>query len=124
MQVQLPEGCGNAPRIGIVNDFITSWAAGDLAGLAGWLSPGGVSWHLDGEPLDTTAANATVASPDEQPIKLEIRSTITHGRLACCEGSVHFATTRADFCHVITFTGAAKTATISSIRSYQTNFST
>lgn len=120
MDVQLPNGCGNAPRVGIVNDLVTHWAAADTDSLTPWLAPSGITWFVNGTEIIVTAANSATVCPADTPVGLEIRSTITHGKTAACEGTLHTDTTPIDFCHVITFTGAGKTAKVAGIRSFWT----
>jgi hypothetical protein len=54
------------------------------------------------------------------PLYLEIRSAITHGRLAACDVYTTTDSVRTGFCHMFRFTGPAKTAKIAEIRTYLT----
>lgn len=118
MKVENPAGCGNAPRVGIVNELVAWWAAGDAASLEKWLAPDRFTWVINGSEATPAAAGLASALPREIPERLEIRSTITHGRFAACEGTLHSGTSATDFCHVIVFTGAGKTAKIAGIRTF------
>jgi hypothetical protein len=117
MKVVLPEGCGNAPRIGIVGDFVTSWAKRDSEALGEWLTDD-ASWAVIGQGTNGTEAITDFEGEADEPDLLEFTSIITHGRLASCDGIVVAGGRTLHFSHAFTFAGAAKTAKIRDARSY------
>ncbi len=112
MELRLPTGCGNAPRIHIVADFTGLWAASDAA-IEAMLAPE-CTWWVNGE----LAAVPDVPSLSGDAERVELRSVITHGREAACEGTLLASGGAIDFCHVIRFAGAAKTARVVEVRTY------
>lgn len=117
MEIQLPDGCGNAPRVGIVADFIVSWAKGDRDAVSEWLADG-ASLTLVGQEEGTHAAVERAMSLPFVPESVEVMSVITHGRLASCDGYVEADGRRVNFSHVFRFASTAKTAKIAELRSY------
>lgn len=122
MEIILPTDCGNSPRMILVEEFVVNWAAGYEAAMTAWLADD-FSWTLVGGTTDGAGRHGDsggrpIPWPPRAPHRIEILSTITHGRLAACDGFVSDADGRVDFCHVLHFTGAAKTARISGIRTY------
>ena len=112
IEVEMPAGCGNAPRIFIVADFAGRWAAEDTA-IADMLAPE-CAWSVNGEPRPAPAF------PDlaGEAMRVELRSVITHGREAACEGTLVNMDDALDFCHVLRFSGAAKSARVVEVRAY------
>lgn len=98
MDITLPDGCGNSPRMALVADFVSAWARGEE--LDEWLRED-VTWTVHGE-AGTGSETLTV------------HSIITHGRLASCDGQLDGGV----FSHVLRFASTAKTAKIVEIRSY------
>ena len=108
MKTTLPTDCGNAPRIVIVGDFVTSWAQGDTDAMAEWLTDD-VDWAVFGDA--PKLGEHLVAA-------VEIASIITHGRLASCDGFIDTDATRVAFSHVFRFSSTSKTAKIREARTY------
>ncbi len=117
METTLPTDCGNAPRVTIVSEFVRDWAAGDTASITPWLTDHTL-WTLAGEPAHHGVESASEVCPDVTPDRLVIRSVVTHGRLAACDGYFHNGTQRTEFCHMFRFAGAAKTSTVAEIRTF------
>ncbi|WP_300345651.1 nuclear transport factor 2 family protein [Nesterenkonia sp.] len=101
----------------IVSDFAAQWAAGDAGALAAWLAEDAV-WTLVGDQTHHGSDAAERARAPLAPQRLEIRSVITHGRFASCDGRLTDGARSIEFSHVMRFTGAGKTAKIAEIRSY------
>lgn len=120
MEIDFPSDCGNSPRVGIVNDFVADWAARNAGAMAERLASAGFEWYANAEAIELTAADPVTACVDEarEIRRVTIRSTITHGRLAACDGALHASDGVIDFCHIISFTTAGKTAPIACIRTY------
>ena len=115
MEITLPAGCGNAPRIGIVSDFTAAWAKSDQEAVSEALSPD-AEWMLVGE---TTSQHVGArVFPAFTPDRIELLSVITHGRFASCDGYIESGRKRLSFSHSIRFTNTAKSAKIAEIRSY------
>ena len=110
----IPEDCGNSPRMAIVPDIVAAWAAGEEATVREWLRDDAI-WILVGED---GPAPGGVPPPPLAAERGEILMVLNHGRLAACEGYLVRGEERADFCHMIRFTGATKTARIREIRTY------
>lgn len=119
MRIALPDDCGHAPRVMIVSEFVASWAAGNSDALAVWLAED-VRWEVMGKDAFHGLLAAAQVRPPVVAQYLEIRSAITHGRFAACDGYTTTGTARMDFCHMFRFTGAGKTAKIAEIRTYLT----
>lgn len=103
MTITLPDDCGNSPRIGIVGDFVTAWGTGKP--LDEWLHD---------EHSSTTYGPDMAVSATEG----EVRSIVTHGRLASCDGYLVDGNEKIEFSHAIRFASASKTAKIVEIRSF------
>lgn len=106
MDVTLPTDCGNAPRIGVVGDFVTAWAAGDEEKQKEWLRDD-TEWHVLG------------AESPSGPTALRVSTIITHGRLASCDGVLEYGDDKQPFSHVFRFASTSKTAKIAEIRTYR-----
>ena len=117
MEAILPTDCGNAPRMITVGDFVINWAKHDTDALAELLTED-ASWTILGHGTHTGAAAATDTAPPIQPERVVVRTIVTHGRLASCDGYLEAGTTRLDFSHVFRFAGATKTAKITELRTY------
>lgn len=130
MDLIAPSDCGNSPRMALVADIITAWASGDDAKVHEWLAdgacwvlvgaqgPGEASSQVDGDAADDRGTVGVIVPPPFEADRGEILTVLNHGRLAACDGYLVRGAERVDFCHVIRFAGAAKTATIREIRSY------
>lgn len=114
MEMRIPEDCGNSPRMAIVADIVTAWAAGEEGAVREWLRED-ATWHLVGE--DAPAPDGIVPPPFVAA-RGEILTVLNHGRLAACDGSLEGDGQRVDFCHVLRFAGTTKTAQIREIRTY------
>ena len=108
MKTTLPTDCGNAPRISIVGDFVTSWARGDSAALEEWLT----------DDVDWAVFAGAPKLGEHLVTSLEVTSIITHGRLASCDGFVDTDHGRVAFSHVFRFASTSKTAKIREARTY------
>ncbi|WP_417233455.1 hypothetical protein [Arthrobacter sp.] len=113
----LPQDCGNSPRLLLVGDLIVAWARGDRAAVEPRLADD-FSWSVVGAATDSGPHQPGIPRPGLEPERIEILSTITHGRLAACDGFLADGPRRVDFCHVLHFTGASKTARIAAVRTY------
>ncbi|MBM7367299.1 nuclear transport factor 2 family protein [Gordonia hydrophobica] len=117
MHITLPTDCGNAPRIGIVSEFVTSWASRDAEAMTAWLTDD-VSWTIGGRQSAGDEAIADVVCPAEAADYLEVSSVITHGRLASCDGFLESGSSRVHFSHVFRFASTSKAAKIKEARTY------
>ena len=113
--------CGNAPRHEITRRFAAALAAADANELDLLLSPD-VVWNLIGEAhFDGVAALLERAAQGPDATELRVLSVITHGREASIDGQLTMTDgTTQSICHVLRFANTAKTARITSIRTYQT----
>lgn len=112
--------CGNAPRKEILRDLVIGLADGDVDAVGGLLSED-VRWSLvgDAELVGADAVRDWVAGLAEAD-ELVFEALMTHGRLAGVDGTVIGPDgSREDFCHVLHFAGAARTAKIVRVRSYR-----
>lgn len=117
MEIKLPTDCGNAPRIGIVEDFTVSWAKGDVEAVAGWLADD-AAWKLVGDGTHSGPEAIRDVSPPFSPERVEVISVVTHGRLASCDGYLEAGGRRIDFSHAFHFASTSKTAKIAELRTY------
>lgn len=115
MEMTIPEDCGNSPRMAIVADLVTAWAAGEAETVREWLREG-ADWELVGDGQD--AAIEGIVPPPFAAERGEILTVLSHGRLAACDGYLVRGGERMDFCHVLRFAGTTKTARVREIRTY------
>lgn len=115
--IVFPTDCGNSPRLIIVSEFSAAWAMTDSDAVAERLAEGAY-WTLVGDDEEGRGNETAIPWLNTEPEHVEILSTVTHGKLAACDGYVTHGESRVDFCHVLRFTGAAKTAKIAEIRTY------
>ena len=123
MDIQMPTGCGNSPRIDIIADFTSEWASGNSAAVAEMLADN-VVWNVVGKEVHSGTEEAQNAIPTFSPQRLEIKAIVTHGRYASCDGSLEAGSQSLQFNHVFRFTSTSKTAKIAEIRSYLIESST
>ena len=142
MDLRTATDCGNSPRMALVAEVITAWASGDDALVQEWLAvdarwilvgaqdPGDATVALTGTlPAVTATATPTptndsasdspkgaIVPPPFDADHGEILTVLSHGRHAACDGYLVRGEERVDFCHVIRFAGATKTAKIREIR--------
>lgn len=116
MKIHIPSDCGNAPRIGVVSDFVSAWAKNDVELLAGWVTDD-VTWLMIGTGSSIGSDALADAVPGIEADALHLQSVITHGRLAACDGYLE-GDTRLFFSHVFRFKNTAKTSKIAEIRTY------
>ena len=127
MEMTIPEDCGNSPRMALVAEIVTAWAAQDVGTVREWLHEG-ARWVLVGTDAAAEdgaedggagrSAQPPIVPPPFSAERGEILTVLNHGRLAACDGFVVRGDERVDFCHVLRFAGAAKTAKIREIRTY------
>lgn len=111
--------CGNAPRREILKDLVIALAERDTAFVAGIVAED-IVWTLVGDRT-VTGSDAVQRWVDSLPQVDEVTfgSTLTHGRGASVDGLLDLADgSRIAFCHVLRFSGAAKTAKIAGVNSY------
>lgn len=120
LRVVSEPNCGNAPRHEILRRFAVAPATCDAGELGALLSEG-VSWDLLGEAVyNGIPAVLDRASHHPDAVEMCVRSVITHGREASIDGELVTAGgQRVSFCHVLRFPGAAKTARVTTIRTYR-----
>ncbi|MGO2821706.1 MAG: hypothetical protein ACTIA5_12980 [Brachybacterium tyrofermentans] len=146
MDLRTATDCGNSPRMALVAEVITAWASGDDALVQEWLAvdarwvlvgaqdPGDAASSADGDTAGSdsngdTKNTSTNDSASDSPKGAivpppfdadhgEILTVLSHGRHAACDGYLVRGEERVDFCHVIRFAGATKTAKIREIRTY------
>ena len=112
MEMTIPADCGNSPRMTIVAEIASAWAAGEEATVRAWLRED-ATWFLVGEDSPVPGG---FAGPPFAAERGEILMLLNHGRLAACEGYLVRGDERVDFCHMIRFAGATKPAQIREIR--------
>lgn len=117
MEITLPTDCGNAPRVGIVTDFVVNWARADAAAVAAWLADRS-AWRIVGGDTHHGTGAAEETAPRIAPRRMELFAVITHGRLASCDGYLEDGERRLEFSHTFRFASTAKTARIAELRTY------
>lgn len=115
MKINLPADCGNSPRMALVGEFATAWAAGEE--LTEYLADD-AAWTLVGKGQYTGPEIPTQTAPPFTPKRMEVTSVVTHGRLASCDGYLEAEEQRIGFSHVLRFASTAKSAKIVELRSY------
>ncbi|QPZ39587.1 hypothetical protein [Paramicrobacterium chengjingii] len=116
-EIAFPTDCGNSPRLIIVSEFSAAWALTDTDAVTERLAEG-ARWELVGGQTGNGDEATQIPWPTFEPELVEILSTVTHGRLAACDGYITNGESRIDFCHMVRFTGAAKSAKIAEIRTF------
>ena len=117
--VDIPKDCGNAPRKIVIRDFLIALYSGDLDQTLEMLTDD-VRWEVVGSHVlagkaETRSWLMHAVSAQE----LKLHTVITHGTDCGADGVATYENSRtACFNHVIVFSGHAKTAKISEIRSY------
>ncbi len=117
--VHVEPDCGNAPRKRILRDFVVSLAERDSEQITALLADS-ASWSIVG--VDTLNGGDDVRDwmsglPEVDEVLFD--SLLTHGRGASVDGVLRLADGRSTgFCHVLRFTGAAKRAKVSGVKSY------
>lgn len=106
MEFEIPENCGNSPRMLIVAELARAWGGEDQSHLDEWLEPD-ASWDVHpGE----VARDFT---------KLWLENVVTHGRVGSCDGvAVRPDGSRVHFAHFFGFASTAKTARVRRATSY------
>lgn len=120
MRVHTEPNRGNAPRHEIVRRLAVALAVGDAKELENLLAPG-IEWQILGETtVGELDAVIEYAKRTPTPAELRVHSVITHGREACIDGEMLSGQGhRTNFCHILRFANAAKTAAITKVRTYQ-----
>lgn len=130
MELRTATDCGNSPRMALVAEVITAWASAQDALVQEWLADdarwimvgaqtaGEMSSRGDGDAVDGDSPRGAIVPPPFEADRGEILTVLNHGRLAACDGYLVRGEDRVNFCHVIRFAGATKTAKIREIRTY------
>lgn len=90
MDIHLPQDCGNAPRIGIVNEVLAAWARGDRDTVSAWLAED-VEWTVVGGATYQGRRSVLQTLPEVRPDSLTIHTTLSHGRHAACDATLTFS---------------------------------
>ena len=113
--------CGNSPRAAMVRDFNIAFATGDAAAILAQMSDN-LRWEMVGNKVIEGKQAAAEALPEmlnEAAEEIEIKSIVTHGASAACDGTLTYAGgVRIGFCDVYEFTSAASSGKIKVLRSY------
>lgn len=117
--IDVPERCGNAPRKAVIRDFIIDLYSGHVPEATALLTES-VQWErAGGDVLNDLQEVEAWLSSASLPRELQIKTVLTHGTDCGVDGMVTYADgTRERFCHIVFFTGGAKTARIKEVRSY------
>ena len=119
VKVRVEPDCGNAPRKELLRELVVCLAERDIERLRPLLSDD-IDWQLIGARslagLDEVAGWVSNLAAVREVV---FGSLLTHGRGASVDGMLHLLDgSRIGFCHVVTFTSAAKSAKIRLARSY------
>jgi hypothetical protein len=113
--------CGNSPRAAMLRDFNIAFATCDADAILAQFSDN-IRWEMMGSKVLEGKAAVVAALPQmtaESAEELEIKSIVTHGASAACDGTMTFADgTKIGFCDVYEFTSAAASGKIKAMRSY------
>ena len=117
--VDVPERCGNAPRKAVVRDFAIALAGKRVSEVTGLLKPD-VEWTVNGgQTLSGTTEVGEWIAAQADARELKINTVITHGTECGGDRALTLVDgTTVAFAHILRFTGGAKTARISEVRSY------
>ena len=111
MKISLPEDCGNAPRKRFIADFNIAFANGDMEFLTNCFAENAV-WEMVGDKTIEGLENIISSlkeMADYRAESLELKSVITHGKLAAAEGTLSFGEENTiAFCDTYEFTSAGK----------------
>ena len=119
VKIHIEPDCGNAPRKKTLRDLVVAVADRDATTIRGILA-NDIAWALVGERQlhgpdaveEWIAAGPTVA-------EITFGSLLTHGAGASVNGVLSLDDgTTVEFCHVLQFTGAAKTAKLKEVTTY------
>ncbi|MFC7457103.1 nuclear transport factor 2 family protein [Brachybacterium sp. GCM10030267] len=118
MEMTMPGDCGNSPRMAIVADVAAAWASGDHDAIREWLTDDARWVRVGADGPDASHGGPAIVPPPFEAERGEILTVVNHGRGAACDGYLIRGEDRADFCHVLRFAGAARTARIREVRTY------
>ena len=106
MEFQIPENCGNSPRMMIVAELARAWGEDDRPHLDEWLEAD-ATWSV--HPQETTLGFKSLA----------LDNVVTHGRVGSCDGlAVRADGSMVHFAHFFVFASTAKTAKVRRVTSY------
>lgn len=113
--------CSHSPRAAMVRDFNIAFAMGDAEAILAQLSET-MRWEMMGAKVLEGKQSVIEAMPKmtaEVAEELEIKSIVTHGASAACDGILTYAGgAKLGFCDVYEFTSAASKGKIKAMRSY------
>jgi hypothetical protein len=113
--------CENSPRATMLRDFNIAFASGDGETILAQMSDD-IRWEMIGHKViegKTAAAEAMKDMLSQPADEIEIKSIITHGASASCDGVMRFpGDVNIAFSDVYEFTSASSSGTIKSMRSY------
>lgn len=117
--IDVPERCGNAPRKAAIRDFTIALYNREVAAVLAVLRDD-VDWHIIGERTMTGHDEVSQwITQSAQGKELRIATVITHGTDCGVDGVLtHVDGRDVAFCHLLFFTGGAKSAKIRQVRSY------
>lgn len=119
MHVEIPAGCGNAPRQQIISRIVAALHEQDLPVLREWLHPG-IRWEIAGEaPHEGAEAVEQRSSRIPDASRLQFLGILTHGKEGSADARITTVNGTVIGCsHVFQFASAGKAAKLVSIRSY------
>lgn len=117
----VPADCGNAPRKAVIRDFVVDLYGGHVEGTLATLAED-VTWDVLGAISLHGHEDVTPWLEEHQAdaaTRVRFGLILTHGTDCGVDGEVQFASGKhVSFCHIMKFSGHAKTAKIKMLRSY------
>lgn len=122
LNLVIPKDCNNAPRKQIVLDFILAVLMGQTASIQSYTIDS-IQWHQINQNKVVNGQDELiewVLNEKKHVIGLEIYQVITHGKFASVNGAITLSKgDYIEFCYVLTFSSAAKSAKIVDVKSYE-----
>lgn len=121
-QLIVPKGCDNSPRKQIVLDFIIAVLEGQTANIQSYID-NSIHWYQLNQTKALYGQDELIEwlkNKQKLVSSLEVYQVITHGKSASINGVITLTKgDRIEFCYVLTFSSAAKSAKIVDVKSYE-----
>lgn len=120
-RIVVDDDCNNAPKRALLRDLLIAWVHGDWETMRPLLAED-IAWEFVGEPTvrgrEALMERAAEGDPAEMT-DVVIARILSHGKLGAIEGTIALRNgMQLGFCHVVTFSGHAKTAPVMQMRSF------
>ena len=117
MKFEMPQYCGNSPRMQVVADFARAWGEADEGFFGTWFV-GEPSWEPAAKEEGSSAVIQALPLRGDLA-ELQVLAVVTHGKYGAVDGTARTESgERFRFAHVLEFTSAAKSGKVAAVRTY------